>query len=369
VKDVMGVISLCNEADRLQELTRFRCTASIPFAGRYRLIDVVLSNMVNSGIEDIAVFTGRKYRSLMDYLGSGREWGLDRKRGGLFILPYASVSSAGEYKGELHTFQSHLDYFHRGSQKYVLIAGSRVVCKIDYRQVIEYHQSTGADITVVYKEREVGDSPALREVSVQEDGKIAHMEERPGGTGGNGLSLDMFVIEKSLLLTMIEACVADGRFNFVRDGIIKNWNELKVYGYRHSGYTAVIDSIHDYYYESLHLLHPEVWESLFCQHSPIYTKAKDEPPVKYASGARVANSLIANGCIIEGTVENSILFRGVEVKKGAHIANSIVMQRCEIGENVAVRCTILDKDAKLTAGQMLLGDWEQPVVIEKRAVL
>ncbi|WCK52696.1 glucose-1-phosphate adenylyltransferase subunit GlgD [Aneurinibacillus sp. Ricciae_BoGa-3] len=367
---VMGVINLGNEFNTLNELTKNRCCASIPFGGRYRLIDFVLSNMVNSGIQDVAVFALENYRSLMDHLGTGKEWDLARKRGGLFILPPALDIADGGFKGDLQNFVSHLDYFHRGSQKYVLITGSNILCNIDYRQPFLFHQNVGADITVLYKQvqSQVGYTKC-RQMEVRDDGWIESIEECPGTKDTGSVSMEMYIIEKSLLIDIIQSCVSRGKYEFVTDGIIKNLPKLKVYGYEHLGYTAAVHTVRDYYVNSMNLLKPEVWKDLFFQRSLIYTKVKDEPPAKYAASSKVENSLVANGCVIEGTVENSILFRGVTVKKGAYIKDSIVMQHSVIKENARLENVIIDKDVSLTGGRTLFGDTDTPLVIPKRKVM
>jgi glucose-1-phosphate adenylyltransferase len=369
MEEVMGVINVANEEDTLQALTEARCGASVPFGGRYRLIDFALSSMVNSGIKSVAVLTNDRARSLMDHLGSGADWDLDRKHGGLFVLP--SPASKGGVEGDIALLHRHRDYFWRGSQQHVLLCGSRVVCNIDFRQAILFHKNTGADITVLYKK--IGDGPGraplARTLDVREDGRVIGMDEELGFTGSNNISLDMYIVEKACLLALMEECVREGRPSFVRDALIRNLGRLKVYAYPYHGYAATVRTLEDYYVENLNLLQPDVWERLFLQGDAVYTKVKDEPPALYRDSARVTNSLVANGCIIEGTVENSILFRGVKIGKGAHIKNSILMQHCEIGENAYVECTIADKGARIGVGRALTGREDFPLLVAKRAVM
>ncbi|WP_199614844.1 glucose-1-phosphate adenylyltransferase subunit GlgD [Paenibacillus alkalitolerans] len=369
MKRIMGVVNLINEPDQLEELTFNRCVASVPFGGRYRLIDFTLSNMVNSGIEDVAVFTHHKYRSLMDHLGSGKEWDLDRKRGGLFLLPSVLDVPTGISKGDLFQFYSHRDFFLRGRQEYVLVTRSHIVSNIDIRPVLEFHITTGADITIVYKETEALDNAIHRELQIEDNGRISAIYNRTGPTFNSCVSMEMFLMRKSLLLDMVETCLAQGDDDLVRDGIMKNVSLLKVYGYKHEGYTGIINTIQSYYRHSMELLDPDVLRELFFQTAPVYTKVKDEPPSKYTEGAIVRNCLIANGCSIEGKVENSILSRGVKVKRGACVRNAILLQNCEIGENVMIENAILDKDVFIDRGRVLSGAGTAPFIAAKKKVI
>ncbi|WP_216829329.1 glucose-1-phosphate adenylyltransferase subunit GlgD [Alkalihalobacterium elongatum] len=365
---MMGVINLDSELDLLNELTYFRCGAAVPFGGRYRLIDFVLSNMVNAKISDTAVFTRRKYRSLMDHLGTGAAWDLDRKRGGLFILPPDWNDPSDISQGDLQHFHNNRDFFDRGISQYVLITGSQNVCNIDYNHAFKYHLETGADVTVIYKP-----VPNLEEehkqchkVEMDETGRVTAITN---DHFNHYVSLDMMIIHKKLLMDIVDHCIARRMDNFFRDGIIQNLDQLKVMGYSYHGYLAVINSIESYYKHSMSLLNPKVYRNLFFNENLILTKVKDEPPAKYIKGSSVKNSLIANGCVIEGTVENSILFRGVHVEKGTVIKNSIVMQRCDIKEDSLIENVILDKDVVLSPERTLVGCSEQPYVVAKRKVI
>ncbi|MCZ8513013.1 glucose-1-phosphate adenylyltransferase subunit GlgD [Paenibacillus filicis] len=366
---MMGVINLVNEPDDLEELTYTRCVASVPFGSRYRLIDFALSNMVNSNIENVAVFTQHKYRSLMDHLGSGKEWDLDRKRGGLFILPAVLHETTRILRGDLFQFYSHRDYFYRASEDYVIISRSHIVCNIDFNEVLDYHLSKNADVTVVYKKAEEEEYAKFRRLAVREDGQVTVIEDHSGRLRTDNISMEMYVMSKELLLDMVETCLAQGYDHLVRDGIMKNIDKLGVYGYEHKGHTGLVNTIQSYYKNSMQLLNPKIWRELFFQRNLIYTKVKDEPPARYAENALAKNSLIANGCVIEGKVENSILFRGVKIRKGAYVKNSIILQNCEIEENVIIENAILDKDVFINRGRVLTGDKQAPFIASKTKVI
>ncbi|MBP1994816.1 glucose-1-phosphate adenylyltransferase subunit GlgD [Paenibacillus eucommiae] len=369
MKKVMGVINLVNEPDDLEELTYFRCPASVPFGGRYRLIDFTLSSMVNSGIDNVAVFTQHKYRSLMDHLGSGKEWDLDRKRDGLFVLPSVLDEPTGISRGDLFQFYSHRDYFYRGKEELVIISRSHMVCNINYNEVVSYHQDMQADITVIYKEVDEEIPAKFRRLAVKDDGRVTLIEDHTGRLRTNKISMEMYVMSKALLLDMVESCLAQGYDHLVRDGIMKNIDKLSVYGYKYEGHLGIVNSIQSYYRQSMQLLDPKVWRELFFQKNLIYTKVKDEPPAKYLDSANVKNSLIANGCIIEGRAENCILFRGVKIRKGAYVKNSIILQNCEIEENVIIENAILDKDVFISRGRVLTGDYRAPFIAAKTKVI
>jgi glucose-1-phosphate adenylyltransferase len=369
MKNVMGVINLVNEPDDLEELTYFRNLASVPFGGRYRLIDFTLSNMINSGIDNVAVFTQHKYRSLMDHLGSGKQWDLDRKRGGLFVLPSILDEPTGISRGDLYQFYSHRDYFYRGQEEYVLISRSHMVCNVDFRDAVRYHQDMQADITVLYKQIDEEEPAKFRRLAVKSDGRITLMEDHTGRLRTNNICMEMYIMSKALLLDMVESCLAQGYDHFVRDGIMKNIDKLSVYGYKFEGHLGIVNSVQGYYKHSMQLLNPKIWRELFFQKNLIYTKVKDEPPARYLESAAAKNSLIANGCIIEGKVENSILFRGVKIHKGAYVKNSIILQNCEIEENVIIENAILDKDVFISRGRILTGDNKAPFIAAKTKVI
>ncbi len=371
MKNVMGIINVSRRDELLRDLTSLRCIASVPFGGRYRLIDFVLSSMVNSGIYNVGVFTLNKYRSLMDHLGFGKEWDLNRKRDGLFILPPPIHYPLGYYRGDLQNFFSHIDYFHRSKQEYVIITGSNIVCNINFNEAFRFHQETEADITVFYKEieREEEVFAQCRRIEVGENSRVLDMEDKPGRLNSNKVLIEIFIMKKSLFIKIIEDSNKLEYANLIRDGLIRNMNRLNMYGFHYTGYLGIINSVTNYFKHSMDLLKREVWQELFYKPGLIYTKVKDEPPTKYLDLARVTNSLISNGCLIEGRVENSILSRGVKVHQGAYIKNSIVMQRDVIGKNAIIENTILDKEVFVSEGKELIGDTKQPLLMSKKSMI
>ncbi|MFD0670576.1 glucose-1-phosphate adenylyltransferase subunit GlgD [Cohnella sp. GCM10027633] len=366
---MMGVINLIHEADEMGSLTANRCLATVPFGGRYRLIDFVLSSMVNSGIPRVAVFAHTKYRSLIDHLGSGSNWDLHRKRSGLFVLPPALEDQTDFGKGDLYHFYRNRDYFARSPAEYVVIARSHMVCNVDFAKVLEQHRESGSDITVVCKREPDGIPGLARKAKVNEFGRIVEMQDHFGRLASDVVSMEMYVLSKELLVDLVETSLAQGRDHFVRHAILSRLGQLHVNAYMHDGVLGVVNNIAAYYRHSMELLQPEVWRELFFRPGAIYTKVKDEPPTHYRSGADVSHSLVANGCDIEGTVTNSILFRGVKVARGAVVRNSIVMQNGIIGENGALDNCILDKEVEIRPDQQLKGATDMPFLAVKRKVI
>lgn len=363
MRELMGIINLECERDRLNELTYFRCGAAVPFAGRYRIIDFVMSNMMHAGIQDIAIFVRQKYRSLMDHLGEGRAWDMNRKRGGLFILPPDWNNETDVSAGELRHIYNNLDFFERGAATHIVHSGSQHLSTVDLKAVYAYHLQQEADVTLVYTRVD-----ALRDehrfcfrLDIGRDGRVTdiHFEQRH-----SDVYMEIFVMEKSRFLEMAEHCIAHGGKHFFRDAIMKNRHKLNIAAYEYQGYHAVINSLESYYRTSMNLLHPKMYDSLFGKRI-VHTKIKYEVPAKYLMSANVSNALVANGCLIAGEVKNSILFRGVQVNRGASIHNSIIMQKSVIGENVRLENVILDKDVVISRDHQLQGDFRKPFVIAK----
>lgn len=367
--NVMGVINLIHETDELERLTQNRCLATVPFGARYRLIDFALSSMVNSGINKVAVFAHKKYRSLMDHVGSGSHWDLSNRQSGLFVLPPTTDDIQEISRGDLYHFYQHRDYFNRSTLEYVVITRSHMICNIDFQPIIEYHEEQGADITVVCKQQADLLTGKARKVRMNDDGRITAIQDHYGRMLSDISSMEMYVIKKDLLMDLVETSLAQGQDHLVRHAIFSRIDKLRIYGYLYEGYLGVVNTLTSYYQNSMSLLQPEVWRELFFQPGTVFTKVKDEPPARYYASSKVRNSLIANGCQIEGTVENSIIFRGVHVRKGAVIRNSIIMQNGDIGENSFIQHSILDKDVNVQYDRDIRGTENSPFLAGKRKII
>jgi glucose-1-phosphate adenylyltransferase len=333
-KRLLGVIDATTYHDQLEDLIVHRSLAALPIAGRYRLIDFVLSNMVNSAIESVAIFPKFQYRSLMDHLGSGKNWDLNRKQDGLFFFPSPILDGPRNGIGSFRHFAANLDYFYRSRQEYALIANCFTVFNMDFRPVLEWHINSGCDITEIRHE---------------------------------GKSLEMYLIKTSLLVHLIESHEETG-YTCMSDVVTDLHHSYKLCNYEYNGLAIMIDSTETYFSASMSILEPAIWKQLFLKERPIYTKVKDEPPTRYLKGANVKNSMIANGCLIEGIVENSIISRAVKIGKNSIIKNCIIMQKCQIGENCVLDSVILDKDVKVEDGTVLVATASSPHVIRKGTV-
>ena len=368
MKDVMGLIHHIKDEKAFGEITKNRCIAAIPFGGKYRLVDFPLSNMVNAGISNIGIITSFNMRSLVDHLGRGEEWGLDRKQDGLFILPAAAIdSSENKRRLDLEDIYVNLDYLDKCRQEYVLISGSNIICNLDLRKVLAFQEQKKADITVVYKEG--------YQFLEQDKQRGIYLEKGPDkriSAVNVGVpfpkavvSLDIYLMKKALLLDLLQGCVKKGRWDFVGDILAERVKELKIYGYAHKGYAAIVNSWQSLFRHEMELLDGEVLQELFFSKGKIYTKIKDGPPARYCEGSEIRNVLTANGCFVEGNVENSILFRKVKIGKGAVIRNSILMPKVEIEEDVILDNVILEKGVHVHKGIKLTGNSDDPVIIPK----
>ncbi len=369
MKNTLGIIQTGGNNSKLKDLSANRSTSAVPVGGKYRAIDFVLSNMVNSGISNIAVITQYNFRSLMDHLGSGKEWDLDRKTGGLFMFPpYLSGGDSGWYRGSADALYNNLTFLKRSYEKYVLIAQGSCIYKTQFYDMLQYHIDKNADITIAYSDMSEFEPQELSTMGIIEtdsDQRIIDFEEKPITPKTKNGSMGIYLMKRELLISLLEESAAHGNYDFVKDILIKKLDALRIIGYKYNGYWRNLSSIRQYYKCNMELLNPDLRYQLLIENGKVYTKVKDETPAKYNEEAEVRNSIVGDGCIIEGTVENSVLFRGVTVKRGAVIRDSIVMQGSCIEENASIQYVILDKNAVLSGGKYLKGDTNLPIIIDK----
>lgn len=363
--DLLGVINLSGEAGFFKELTEHRNLAAVPFAGRYRLIDFTLTNMVQNDVANVGIFTLDNYRALLDHLGSGKEWDLDRSNGGLYIFPPALSADSHGYQGDLANFHLHRDFFLRSKENYVLISGSNILAAVDYRDVLREHKESNADITVVYTKRELS-CKYCRPIRFSEKSRVTAIGSRGFEPSDETFYMETVVLSKNLFVRLVDEAIARGEYDMLQSILRSQLNRLHVHGYEYKGTAQVIHSLRSYYRESMLLL--EDWGAINdFQH--VYTKIKHEPPTRYLPGAKINNSLVANGCKLEGVAKDSILFRGVKVGKHARIKSSIIMQKSVIEEGAVVEYAILDKEVTVKKGQVIRGTAEEPVVIKKKTIV
>lgn len=370
-----GIIFSNLHDKNIADLTRIRTMASVPFGCRYRLVDFPLSNMVNSGITNISVITHYNYLSLMQHIGSGKDWDLARRSGGVRILaPYITAYANYDnrlYNTHLEALMSMQHTISLLTEDYVVLSDCDGICNIDFADMIAAHAKNGADLTMAVKRVKITPQNAERNIMVtsDENGAITDLLVHPNSypTGEADVNINIWVVNREYLQTSIMNAQAHGFSSFSRDIIQRNIGRNRLYVYRFEGYYATIDSLADYYNNSMALLRDaDVRRDLFNNPDrPILTKVRNSPPTQHRAGASVTNSMIADGCVIEGTVENSILFRGVKIGKGTVVRNSILFMDSYTGDNVFLNCVIADKHTHFSDGVMLSGHPDLPLYVEK----
>ncbi len=355
----------------ISEMTANRTLASVPFGGRYRLIDFVLSSMVNSNISTVGVITKTNYQSLMDHVGNGKQWDLSRKNGGLIILPPYGVGQS-LYSTRLDALKNIHSFFVRRDFDNIIMSDCASVCSIDFTKVIEQHKHNHADITLVVSQKNIANAKTKRRTYVNFDdtSKITNIVQETVDSGTRYVHNHITVMTKSYFMLMLEASMANGNSDFTHDILIPAIHTQRIYAYVHEGYFATIDTIRDYYKHSLALLQKSTRDSLFNQEGfNVFTKVRDSAPCIVKDTASVNNSLIADGCVIEGTVVNSILFRGVHVAKGAVVSNSILFQDTTVGSGTTLNCVIADKNTNILDNRMLSGHETHPYFLAKNSTI
>jgi len=368
---LMGIITNTKSAEILKELTLHRCMPAVPFGGRYRLIDFPLSNMVNSGVRNVGVVINHKYRSLMDHLGSGKDWGLDRKAEGLYWLPAASPGIIQKTtRFDLGDLYHNSDYLQKCHQQHIVISGSNMVCNVNFKKALQFHKDSKCDITIFYKDEKIKhrDYDSLTFLELDSNGRLLEVAQSPERNGLSKIFIEMMILDRGLLLNIIRVAKASGNWDLI-DIIKENLDELRVYGYAHIGYLGKISSVASYYQHNLDLLRQEVWRELFLNNGAVYTKDNDGPPVKYGEKAQISNALVATGCNIQGLLYNSVVFRSVTAGAGSSVKNSIIMQKCVIEQDVVLENVILDTEVTIRRGIVLIGDESHPIVIAKNTVV
>lgn len=359
----------------IPELTRKRTMASIPFGCKYRLIDFALSNMVNSGINNVSVITHYNYQSLIDHIGSGKDWDLARRSGGIKILtPYITSfanASSGLYNSRLEALMSINYSLSRFNSDVIVFSDCDVICNIDLNDMINDHIKNQADITFAVKRVNLTEQEASKNIIMysSEDGKLNEAISFPvhGISGYNDINLNIFVANTRYIQNLVNDAIAHGYKSFSRDVLVPNVHKRNYRTYKYDGYFANITSLESFFHHNMKLLtNPEVRDYLFSQKNrPVYTKVRNSAPTKYGEGATVKNSLIADGCVIEGNVENSILFRGVKIGPNTTVKNSILFQDTVTGKNVFLNCVITDKNAVIRDDRILSGHESMPFFIDK----
>lgn len=370
--DALGIIFPNSYDSLIPELVEERLMASIPFAGRYRMVDFVLSSMVNCGIDNVSLIVRRNYHSLMDHLGSGREWDLARKNGGLNIVPPFATKAVKVYNGRVEALASILEFLKSQRERYVILADSNIAVNFDFAALIDAHIASGADVTIAYTESEIPDSFLAAHEDARnlyytldiEDGRVRKIKTNSTEPGIQNLSMNICIIGRERLIEMVGDAYVHGYVYLERDVLAPHLDTVDVRAFLYEGYIARVTDMRSYFNENMKLLVDENLDALFSP-NPIYTKIRDDNPTRYINGSKAKNIMVADGCVIEGEVENSILFRGVRVCKGAKVKNCVLMQDGVIGEGVSLEYVISDKNVSISAGKEIKGTDTFPVYVMK----
>ncbi|MCD8110130.1 MAG: glucose-1-phosphate adenylyltransferase subunit GlgD [Clostridiales bacterium] len=375
VKSALGII-FPNQYDELvPELTSERLMASIPFASRYRMIDFALSSMVNSGITNISVLARQNYHSLMDHLGAGREWDLVRKNGGLTVWPPFAEKTMSLFKGRIEALVHIVSFLSEQKEKYVILSDTNIATSFDFKKFIQAHIDSEAAVTVAYTRQPLPESAmAAKQMNKGmyytydiEDGVVTNMYINVQEPGEQNFGMNIYCIDRELLIRLVKEAYMLGGVYFERDVLLKKLDEMKVVAYRFDGYYGRISDMKSYFDENMRLLEEENLEKLFS--TPVYTKLRDDNPTRYINGSSVRNVMAADGCVIEGTVENCVLFRGVRIGHGAVVKNCVLMQDTVVEPGASLEYIITDKDATITEGKEVKGTDTFPVFVAKHQVV
>lgn len=366
--NVLGMLFAYVHEERIRTLTDRRVMASVPYGGRYRLVDFPLSNMVNSGINKVGIITEENYQSLMDHLGSGKAWDLSRKNEGLSLLPPFGAELT-RTEGKIESLATVSRFIKNSKEDYVLLSDCDTVANIDYREVFDFHDKQNADITVVYRRGNSPDTDKNVVYTIDPDGVVREMYVKRGSDTNCNYGIGMYLLSKELLMKLIDDCMSRNFYDFDRDVIQRGLSDLRVCGYEFTGTAYTITDFDAYFSANMALMDPKVRTELFDPAKPIYTKVRDLMPARYGLGAKASNSIVADGCIVEGEIENCVLFRGVKVNKGAKLKNCVLMQNTVVGENTKLDYVVADKNVVFNDNRNMVGHSTYPVFVAKDSVV
>lgn len=365
MNNCVGLINLDGNEGKMGEVVVNRSLASVPIAARYRIIDFVLSNMTNSGIDCIGIFTKNKSRSLIDHLTNGKPWDLNRKKDGLRVFNFSEYDPSYE---DVHTFAENIEFLKFSRKEYVLLAPSYMICNIDYEKIVNEHKESGRDVTIVYKHLKESKSSFddCNVLNIDDNGRVISIGENIENSENVNVNMQMYVLETSKFIDIVNECIKSGLYRKVKDYIRGNLDKLDVGTYEFKGHLACISSLKALYDANLSFLNRKISKEIFNEERPIYTKTKDEAPTHYTNSSKVVNSIIANGCYIKGEVESCVIGRRVYIGDGVKLKNCVIMQNSVIGDNSILDNVIADKGTEIKNNEKLIGSQMYPLFIKKQ---
>ncbi|WP_411844025.1 glucose-1-phosphate adenylyltransferase subunit GlgD [Salinicoccus sp. HZC-1] len=366
-KDVLGLINLQPEHDYLEDLTYFRSGGSVPFMGRYRLIDFTLTNIANSGVKTVGVFAGNKFRSLLDHLSRKEDFGFEGRNSRIFVLPPDWNDPSDISQGDLKHFHNHSDFFSRFKGNHILISGSQFITNTNYSEAIQYHKDQDNDITFISERRPEDDIPSasILKLVTEDDSMTGFTHDE----NNNHIYTGVYIIKKEVLRDIVRECIDNYKPDLFHNGIREKMDHFRTGFYDIDATTYYFNSIHSYFKNSMALLEKDKYRDFFHGENLVRTKISTNPPTLYKKDSAVKSSILANGVKVEGTVDRSVISRNVTVKKGATVKNSVIFANCMIEPGAYIENVILDKDVTITEDRRLIGSEDKPYVVAKRSTI
>ena len=369
--DALGIVNFSGNHIWVNGLEDYRPIGAFSFLGRYRVIDFPISNMSNSGIDRIQVYIRRKPRSLTEHLGTGRHYNINSKRGKLHILFTDPKAENDLYNTDIAAFSENMECIERAHNPYVIIAPSYMVYSANFDTLLKTHIDSGADITLLYHSVDNAKDSFLNcnTLNLNRQKGVLSLEPNRGTAKNRNIFMDTYIMKRELFIDLVKKAKSISSMYTLADTINYACNELDVRGVSHRGFFASITDLNSFYNANISLIDFKKATTLFDEDWPVYTRTNDSCPTQYFETANVKNSVVSNGCLIEGTIENSVIGRGCVIKKGAVVKNSIILPGTQIGEDITIDCQVVDKHAKIIHAKEIIGTPDNPGYIRREDVI
>lgn len=366
LRNYMGIINLEESEKDIRSLTNFRPIGTIPVAGRYRVIDFALSNLVNAGLRHVSVFCKKETRSLSDHLGAGRPWDLDRKNDGLFVFQHNLLGGDSSLDAKL--FANNMEFINRSNCEYAIVTSSYMIANVDFDAAAKAYEESGADIFVIYKNIDDADKNFLNcdLLKMDDNKKIENVVKNIGVDKNASVCAEMFILKTKTLQELMYKAINNGIRKGFNNIVYDSLNTYNIQGYEFKGYMQCINSIERYYRMNMDMLNIEKVGELFNKYNPIYTKTKDVPPTVYCENSQVQNSIVADGTIVKGKVLNSVVSRNVRIGENVELEGCVILQNAVIKDGTKLKNVIVDKGVTVDENTIVQGPKEYPIVLEKK---